>query len=57
MIMARMEAQDPALTNLDLEVAVQTLVFRAKVIKVVLISNLVKGISSSSLVIRVIQSS
>ena len=51
-----MEAQDPALTNLDLEVAVQTLVFNAKVIKVGLINNLAKGISSSSLVIKGIQS-
>jgi hypothetical protein len=31
--------------------------FSAKAIKVVLISNLVKGISSNSLVIKVIQSS
>ena len=55
--MARMAAQDPALTDLVLEVAVQTPFFRAKAIKVVLINSLVKGISSSSLVIRVTQSS
>ena len=52
--MARMVAQDPALTGLVLVVAVQTLVSRAKAIKVVLISSLVKGISSSNMVIRVI---
>ena len=50
--MARMAAQDPALMGLALAVAAQTLVFRAKVIKVALISNLVKGINSSCLVIR-----
>ena len=55
--MARMAAQDPALTGLALELAAQTLVSRAKATKVVSISNLVKGISSSSVVIRVIQSS
>ena len=55
--MARMAARDPVLTDLALEVAVQAQVFRAKAIKVVLISNLVKGISNSSLVIRAIQSS
>ena len=54
--MARMAVQDPALMDLVLEVAVQDLVFRAKAIKVVLISNLAKRISSSSLVIRAIQS-
>ena len=52
--MARMAGQDPALTDLALEVAAQAPVFRAKAIKVVLINNLVKGISSSSLVIRFI---
>ena len=52
-----MAVQDPALTDLALGVAAQALVFRAKAVKVVLISNLVKGISSSSLVIRVIRSS
>ena len=56
-IMARMPAQDPALIDMALEVAVQALVFRAKAIKAALISSLVKGISSSSLVIRVTQSS
>ena len=56
-IMARMAGQDPAHTDLALEVAAQTPVFRAKAIKVVLISNLVKEISSSSTVIRVIRSS
>ena len=52
-----MAVQGPALTDLVLEAAIQALAFRAKVIKVVSISNLVKGISSNSLVIRVIQSS
>ena len=52
-----MAAQDPALTGLALVVAVQILASRAKAIKVVLISSLVKGISSSNLVIRVIRSS
>ena len=55
--MARMAAQDPALTGLALVAAAQTLVSRAKAVKAVLTNNLVKGISSSSLVIRVIQSS
>ena len=53
--MARMAVQDPVLMDLGLEVVVQALVFRAKAIKVVLISNLAKGISSNSLVIRAIQ--
>ena len=52
-----MAAQDPALTDLALGVAAQALVFRAKAIKVVLISNLAKGTSNNSLVIRAIQSS
>ena len=52
--MARMAGQDPALTGLALEVAAQTLVFRAKAIKAVLIMNLAKGISSSSMVIKAI---
>ena len=55
--MDRTVAQDPVLTIPVLVVAVQILVSRAKAIKVVLINNLVKGISSSSLVIRVIRSS
>ena len=55
--MACMAAQDPALTDLALEVVVQALVLRAKAIKVALISNLVKEINSSSLVTRAIQSS
>ena len=55
--MPRMAVQDPVLMDLVLEVAVQALVFRAKAIKVVLISNLAKGITSSSMVIRAIQSS
>lgn len=55
--MARTAAQDLALTGLVLVVAVQTLVSRAKAIKVVLIRSLVKGIGSSNLVIGVIQSS
>ena len=55
--MAQMAVQDPALTDLALVVAVQTLDFRAKAIKEVLISNLIKVINNSSLVIRVIQSS
>ena len=55
--MTRTVVQVPALTDLVLEVAVQTLAFRAMAIKVVLISNLAKGISSSSLVIGAIQSS
>ena len=54
-MMACMVVQDPALTDLVLEVAVQALAFRAKAIKVVLISNLVRRISSSSLVIKAIQ--
>ena len=56
-IMARMAVLVPALMDLVLEVVVQALAFKAKVIKVVSINNLVKGISSNSLVIRVIQSS
>ena len=55
--MARMAVQDQALMDLGLEVAVQAVVFRARAIKAVLINNLAKGISSSSLVIRAIQSS
>ena len=55
--MGRMEVQDSALTGLALVVAVQTLVSKAKAIKAVLIISLVKGISSSNLVIRVIRSS
>ena len=56
--MACMAVQDPSLMDLGLEVEVQALVSRAKAIKEVLISNLVKRISSSSsLVIRVIQRS
>ena len=55
--MARMAVQDPVLMDLGLEVVVQALVFRAKAIKAVLINNLTKGISSSSLVIKAIQSS
>ena len=55
--MARMAVLVPALMDLVLEVVVQALAFKAKVIKVVFISNLAKGISSSSLVIRAIQSS
>ena len=56
-IMTRMAAQVSALMDLVLGVAVQALAFKAKVIKVVSISNLAKGTSSSSLVIRAIQSS
>ena len=55
--MSQMAVQDPALIGLALAVAVQTLASKAKAIKVVLISSLVKGISSSNLVIRVIRSS
>ena len=55
--MARMAGQDPARTGPDLEVVAQTLVFRAKAIKAVLINNLIKGISSSRVDIRLIQSS
>ena len=40
-----MPVQDPALTDLVLEVTVQALAFRAKAIMVVLIINLVKGIN------------
>ena len=47
-----MAAQDLSLTDLALEAVVQALVFKAKA--AVLINNLVKGISNSSLVIRVI---
>ena len=54
--MACMAFQDPTLMDLVLEAVVQALAFRAKVIKVVSLSSLVKGINSSSLVIRVIQS-
>ena len=56
-IMARMAGQGPALTDLALEVAAQAPVFRDKVTRVVLISNLIKEISSSSPVIRAIRSS
>ena len=52
-----MAVQDPALTGLALVVAAQILVSRAKAIKVVSINSLVKGISRSNLVIRVILSS
>ena len=52
-----MAVHDPALTGLALVVAGQTMVSRAKAIKVVLISSLDKGISSNNLVIRVIRSS
>ena len=55
--MARMAVQDPSLMGSALEVAVQTLVSSAKAIKVVLISNLAKGINNGSLVIREIQRS
>ena len=55
-IMARMAVQVPALMDLVLEVAVQALAFKAKVIMVVLISNLAKGVSGC-LAIRVIQRS
>ena len=55
--MPQMAVQDLALTSLALVVAVQTLVSRAKAIKVVLISSLVKGINNGSLVIREIQRS
>ena len=55
--MARTAVQVLALMDLVLEVAAQALAFKAKVIKVVLINNLAKGINNSSLVIRVIQSS
>ena len=55
--MARMVGQDPALTGPALEVAAQTLDFKPRAIKVVLINNLANGISNSSLVIRAIQSS
>ena len=55
--MARMAVQVPALMDLVLEVAVQALAFKAKVIKVVSISNLVKEINSGSGAIRVIQCS
>ena len=55
--MARMAVQDRALTDLALVVVVQTLASRAKAIKVVLNNSLVKGISNSSLVIRVTRSS
>ena len=56
-IMARMAGQDPAHTDLALEVAAQTPVFRVKAIKAVLISNPVKALNSNSPAIRVIQSS
>ena len=55
--MGRAAAQVPVLMVLALEVVAQALAFKAKEIMVVLINNLAKGISSSSLVIRVIQSS
>ena len=56
MVMARTAGQVPAHTDLAFEVAVQVPVSRVKVTKAVSISNLVKGTSSSSLVIRVIRS-
>ena len=52
-----MAGQGPALTGLVLEVAAQTLAFKAKAVKAVLISKPVKVISNSSLAIRLIQSS
>ena len=55
--MAQMVVQDPALMGLALVVAAQTLVSRAKAIKVVSISSPDKGISNNSPVIRVIRSS
>ena len=55
--MALMAVQVPALTVSALDVVVQTLDFRAKAIKAVPISNLIKGICNSSPAIRVIQSS
>ena len=55
--MARTAVQVLALMDLVLEATAQALAFKAKVIKVVLISNLTKGINSSSLVITAIQSS
>ena len=55
--MALAAVQVPVLMDLALEVAVQAMAFKAKEITVILISNLAKGIISSTLVIRVIQSS
>ena len=52
-----MAGQVSALMDLVSEVVVHALVSRAKAIKVVLISNLAKGIRSSSLVIKGIRSS
>ena len=54
--MGQTVAQDPALTVRVMVVAILIPVSKAKAIKVVLINNLVKGISSSSLVIRVTRS-
>ena len=56
-IMARMATLDPALMDMALVVVVQDLAFRVRAIKVVLINSLTKETSSSSLVIRVFQSS
>ena len=55
--MDRTAVRGPTLMVLVLVVAVQVLVSRAKAIKVVIINSLVKGINSSSLVIRVTRSS
>ena len=52
-IMSRTAAQVLALMIRVMVVAVQILVFMAKAIRVVIINNLVRGLSSSSLVIRV----
>ena len=48
--MARMASQDLSLMGSALEVEVQALDFKAKAIKVVLINNPVKVISSNSMV-------
>ena len=53
--MAQMAARDPILMVRVMEVAVQIPVFKAKVIRVVTANRIIRGISSSSLVIRVTQ--
>ena len=53
--MARMAAWDPVLTVRVMEVAVQIPVFKAKAIRLVTTNRIIRGISSSSLVIRVTQ--
>ena len=55
--MARTTVQDPALTVRVMVVAVLIPVSKAKATRVVIINSFVRGVSSSSLVIRVTRSS